>query len=74
MTTPTKLPSPPTRESHVSESHHLIRERNFSASSSLDEIKTILRNSHSTGTLSIDFADGGVGSIQFSERKKVTFE
>ena len=77
VTTPTKLPSPPTRDSTIvpeQETHHLHRERAFSPSANINEILRNLRETHATGTLSVDINEGGVGSIRFSERKKVTFE
>jgi hypothetical protein len=74
VTTASKLPSPPSATQHVSESHHLTRERSFSPSSNLNEILRILRSDSATGTLSIDINQGGVGSIRFSERHKVSFD
>lgn len=72
--TVSKLPSPPARDSHVSESHHIVRERQFSPATPLDEIRRTLHDSRATGTLSIDFSDGGIGTIRFSERKKISFD
>ena len=72
-----KLPAPPTHDApvaSVSEAHHLVRERSFPPSTSLDAIARELKNSHSTGKLTIDFATGGIGTITFHERKKVTFD
>jgi hypothetical protein len=72
-----KLPSPPSREGDIplaSESHHLVRERSFPPSSSLDDIKRVLRNEHVSGRLEVDFSQGGVGTITFHERKKIAFE
>jgi hypothetical protein len=72
-----KLPSPPIREGdapHASESHHLIRERSFSASSSIDSLIRTLRSERVTGTLTIDFNQGGIGSVTFKEKKKIAFE
>lgn len=60
--------------SHVSESHHIVRDRVFPASRDLNFIERILRESSATGTLSIDFSNGGIGSIRFSERKKIDLD
>jgi len=77
-----KLSSPPARDptnpesataTHVSESHHLVRERAFPSSSDLNYVLRLLRSSHSTGTLMIDVNQGGVGSIRFREETKVDF-
>jgi hypothetical protein len=71
-----KLPSPPASRrpvTHATESHALVRDRTFPAAAPLDEIVSMLRDSDATGTLSVDFNEGGIGSIRFSERKRVTF-
>ena len=71
-----KLSSPPPREdapTHISERHHLIRERSFPASADIAYVLKLLRSSHSTGMLMIDVNEGGVGSIRFREETKVDF-
>lgn len=74
MSVASKLPHPPQRPAtHLSESHHLVRERQF-PNENIAEIIRSLRESSATGTLSIDFANGGVGTIRFSERKKITLD
>lgn len=74
MSVASKLPHSPQRPPHISESSHIVRDRVFPTSRDLNFIEQILRESSATGTLSIDFANGGVGTIRFSERKKVTFD
>ena len=77
MALATKLPAPPTHDTpipHVSEAHHLVRERSFPPSTSLDAIARELKGTGATGKLTIDFSTGGIGSITFHERKKVTFD
>ena len=58
----------------ASESHHLVRERSFPPSSSIDTIIRTLRSERVSGTLTIDFSQGGVGSVTFREKKKIAFD
>jgi hypothetical protein len=74
VTTASKLPSPPSPTQHVSESHHLIRERTFPPTTNINEILRVLRDAHAIGTLSIDVVQGGVGSIRFHEKHKLTLD
>ena len=71
-----RLPSPPVQDAPLpaSESHHLVRERVFR--SSREDVYSALRSlleSRSTGTLMVDIANGGIGSVRFREEKKVDF-
>lgn len=68
-----KLPRPPSRD-HIADSHRLVRERIFPSSMSISAILAELRESHSTGTLSLDIASGGVGSIRFREERRIDFD
>jgi hypothetical protein len=68
-----KIPPPPDAASSPRETHRIIRERNFPATS-LDTILSTLRDEHSTGTLLIDISSGGVNSIRFREEQKIKFD
>ena len=77
MNSASKLPRPPAREGALDstqDTHHILRERAFPSATNINEILCNLRESRSTGTLSIDIAQGGIGSIRFSERRKLTFD
>jgi len=66
-----RLPSPPPREMrHVSESQHMVRERRFAPDADLAKIDAEISRTHATGTLLIDYSNGGIGSIRFREEKK----
>ena len=71
---PPKPPPAPDSVAHVSESHHLVRERRFDARTPLDDIARTLRESRATGTLTVDLAQGGVASVTFRERQGVHFD
>lgn len=71
---PRRLPRPPSRErDQVSDSHRLVRERIFPASTSIASILVELRESRATGTLFVDINIGGVGMIRFREEQRVDF-
>ena len=72
-----RLPSPPPRDTsvsaptrHVSESQHMVRERRFAPDADLAKIDAEIARTHATGTLLIDYSNGGIGSIRFREEKK----
>ena len=70
-----RLPSPPTRDvSPVSESHKLEHVRNFSPSTDVMQLLDALRREHVTGTITIDLAQGGVGSIHLRVERRLTFD
>lgn len=72
----TPLPAPQGKGDapFASESHTLVRERSFPSSSSIDSIVRTLRSERVTGTLTVDFNQGGIGSVTFREKKKIAFE
>lgn len=71
---PRRLPRPPSRErDKVSDSHRLVRERTFPASTPIAVILADLRESRATGTLFVDVNVGGVGMIRFREEQRVDF-
>ena len=77
MSLAAKLPAPPAHDTsipNVSEAHHLVRERSFPPSTSLDAIAREIKSSGATGKLTVDFSTGGIGRITFHERKKVSFD
>ena len=69
-TTFTPPPLSASEPSHVSESSRVVRERHFPADTNLRALLAMLRRMRATGTIQIDIADGGVGSVRFREEKK----
>ena len=65
MTTPAEPPD---------DTFHLTCERRFDPATPLDYIAAMLRELHSTGTLTVDFSSGGVGSVTFRERQRLTLD
>ena len=56
------------------ETHHVVRTREFHVSTPHAEILQALHDSHSTGTLSYDITQGGIGAIRFREEQKVDLD
>ena len=70
----TRLPAPPPRDvHHVSESHKLEHVRNFAADIDVNQLLDALAKQRVTGTLMIDIAQGGRGSVRLREERRVTF-
>lgn len=60
----------------TSESVRVIRDRQFSPEGGEDAILRALahlRHEHVCGTLMIDIANGGIGSLRFHEEQQVNF-
>lgn len=62
---PTRTPTPA-----AAEQQHIVRERLFLITP--EDVLELLSATRATGTLVIDLNQGGVGSIRFTERKKIT--
>jgi len=48
----------------------MVRERRFAPDADLAKIDAEIARTHATGTLLIDYSNGGIGSIRFREEKK----
>lgn len=64
----------PVTLSPVADTHHVVRERRFSPRTPLDLILDMLASSGATGTLHIDFNQGGIGTARFEERQRINPE
>ena len=54
----------------TAERQHIVRERDF-IPSQLDEVMFVLRETRATGTLTVSFNQGGVGTVRFVETQRV---
>lgn len=54
----------------TAERQHIVRERVF-IPSQLDEVMFVLRETRATGTLTVSFNQGGVGTVRFVETQKL---
>lgn len=68
---PSKLRLPSSRDISTSESHHLVRERNF-LGTNVDAVLSVLHSEHATGQIIVDISQGSVGSVRFREQHKVS--
>lgn len=55
----------------TAERQHIVRERVF-LPSQLDEVMFVLHETRATGTLTVSFHQGGVGTVRFTETQRVT--
>lgn len=61
-----------TNGQHVNEATSVIRERTYHRDTDIAYVIGLLRNQAATGTLHIDLSQGGVGSIRFEERQRIS--
>lgn len=59
-------------EVHVSEATAVVRVRTYHRDEDIAYLLGLLRIQAATGTLHIDLSQGGVGSIRFEERQKIS--
>jgi hypothetical protein len=65
------IPRPPAIHAHETESHRIVRERAF-VPSTLPRLLVALHDERATGTLVVEWNQGGIRAVHFREERRVT--